>query len=45
MDVCVLIAVYVTIKGNDYTHTIYKRYTSEQTNPIHKLSILKKNLH
>ena len=45
MDVCVLIAVYAAIKGNDYTHIIYKKYTSEQTNPHHKLSVLKKNLH
>ena len=41
MDACVLIAVYATIKGNDYTHIIYKKYTSEQTNPSHKLSVLK----
>ena len=45
MDVCVMIAVYATIKGNDYTHIIYKKYASEQTNPSHKLSVLKKNLH
>ena len=45
MNVYVVIAVYATIKGNDYTHIIYKKYTSEQTNPSHKLSILKKNLH
>ena len=35
MDVCLLIAVYATIRGNDYTHIINKKYTSEQTNPSH----------
>ena len=39
MDVCVLIAVYATIKGYDYTNIICK---TEQTNPSQKFSILKR---